>query len=262
MNRTATAITAAALAAALATESRKTLSSRVVVTTTVLLVAGIAVLAGSLTWAATSGNEQVLARLGPMAGRTGWDLLLGVVAQVTAAAALLGFGVTLSWLFGREFADGTISGLFALPVGLPAIAAAKLVVYLLWAVAVATVLVVLLGIVGVVLGLGPLDSGVLAALARQHLLTVLSAVLAVPAAWAATLGRGLLPGIATTIGLIVTAQVMVVAGTGAWFPLAAPALWALHPAAVTGTQLCMTTLIPLIFVPATLATWHRLQLDR
>lgn len=62
----------------------------------------------------------------------------------------------------------------------PAIAAAKLVDYLVWAVLVATVLVVLPGVIGLVLGLGPLDVGVLTALARQHILTVLTATLAVP----------------------------------------------------------------------------------
>lgn len=252
---------ATALATAIAVESRKARASRVVRTTTVLLVAGIAALAGALTLAAGTGNEQVLARLGPMADRTGWDLLLGVVAQVSAAAALLGFGVALSWLVGREFTDRTVGGLFALPVSRPAIALAKLIVYLAWSVVVATVLVGLLAIVGLVLGLGPVDSALLAALARQHVLVVLSAVLATPAAWAATLGRGLLPGIATTIGIIVTAQVMVVAGTGAWYPPAAPALWALDPPAVTPVQLGLVTLIPAVFVPATLIAWHRLQLD-
>ncbi len=250
------------LIAAIAVEARKTLGSRVVVTTTVLLVAGIAVLAGALTAAAGGGNEQVLAKLGLLAGRAGWDLLLGVVAQVTAAAALLGFGTVLSWMFGREFADGTVGGLFALPVSRTAVAAAKIVVFLVWAVVVATALVAVLLAAGLVVGLGTPGADVLAALARQHLLALLSAVLAVPAAWAATLGRGLLPGIGATIGLIVTAQVMVVSGTGAWFPIAAPALWALQPAAVTGIQLVLVATIPLIFVPATLRTWRRLQLDR
>jgi ABC-2 type transport system permease protein len=243
-------------------ETRKTRASRVVIATTVLLVAGIAVLAGALTWAATNGNEQVVAQLGPVGARTGWDLLLGVVAQITAAGALLGFGVALSWLFGREFAEGTITGLFALPVSRQAVASAKLAVYLAWAILVATVLTVLLAGVGLALALGPVDTGVLTGLARQHLLTVLAAVLAVPSAWAATLGRGLLPGIATAIGLIVVAQVMVVAGTGAWFPLAAPALWALDPAAVTATQLALVAVVPALFVPATLRTWRTLQLDR
>lgn len=247
--------------AAFAVESRKTVASRVVVTTTVLLVVGICLLAGSLTFAAAGGNEQVLAQLGPLADKTGWPRMLGVVAQITAAGALLGFGVVLSWMFGREFTDGTITGLFALPVTRRAFALAKLAVYLLWAITVATVLVLLLGIAGLALNLGPIDNDVLVALARQHILTVLSAGLAVPAAWAATLGRGLLPGIATTIGIIVTAQVMVVAGTGAWFPLAAPALWAIQPTDVTFTQLALAALVPVAFGATTIATWRRLQLD-
>lgn len=251
-----------AVLAALTVEGRKTSASRAVAVTTVLLVAGIALLAGSLTWAAAQGNTQVLAQLGPVAEKTGWARLMGVVAQVTAAASLLGFGVVLSWMFGREFADGTVTGLFALPVSRPALALAKLSVYLLWALSVATLLVTLLGLVGTALGLGPVDGDVVGALARQHALTLLTALLALPAAWAATLGRGLLPGIATTVGVLVTAQVMAVAGTGAWFPFTSPALWAMRPAEVSLAQLALVGLVPLTFVPAVLRAWHRLQLDR
>jgi len=255
-------MTGSTFAAALGAERRKTTGARVVATTTVLLVAGVALLAGALTMAATHGNQQVLDQLGPLSNRTGWPLLTGVVAQVTAAAAVLGFGVALGWMFGREFTDGTITGLFALPVSRTTIAAAKIAVYLLWALAVATLLTVLLGVVGLALRLGPLTGDVLAALARQHVLTCLSAVVALPTAWAATLGRGPLPGIATAVGLIVIAQVMVVGGTGAWFPVAAPALWALRPDAVSPVQLTLVATIPLVLLPVLLTTWHRLQLDR
>ncbi|MBB5790368.1 ABC transporter permease [Jiangella mangrovi] len=246
--------------AALAVELVKASSSRVIGSATILLVAGIGVLAGSLTAAAQSGNEQVLAQLGTLAGTSGWDRYLGVAAQVTAAGATLGFGVTLSWMIGREFADGTVAGLFALPVSRAAIAVAKLAIHLLWAAAVATVLVALLATVGALLRLGPVDSATVAALGRQLTLTILSAGLAMPAAWAATLGRGLLPGVATTIGIIVVAQVTVVAGTGAWLPLAAPALWALEPESVSLAQLALALVIPLAFALATLDAWRRLQL--
>ena len=123
-------------------------------------------------------------------------------------------------------------------------------------------LTILLGVLGLAIRLGPLTGDVLAALARQHVLTCLSAVVALPAAWAATLGRGPLPGIATAVGLIVVAQVMVVGGTGAWFPIAAPALGALRPDAVSSGQLALVATIPLVLLPAILATWRRLQLDR
>ncbi|MDG4798446.1 ABC transporter permease [Micromonospora sp. WMMD1082] len=248
-----------ALTAALHVELRKLAASRVIRTTTVLVVAGITILSTALTSAARRGNEQVIAQLGPLADATGWTLLTGVAAQITAAGGLLAFGVALSWLVGREFSDATITGLFAQPVSRRAIVVAKLLSHLLWAVLVATALTTLIALVGTLLGLGAWHSD---ALGRQLVLTILSALVATPAAWAATLGRGPLPGIATTIGLIVVAQVAVVAGAGAWLPIAAPALWALQPHTVTPTQLALAAAIPASFTALTVTAWNRLQLNR
>ncbi|MFB6396602.1 ABC transporter permease [Polymorphospora lycopeni] len=251
-----------ALTAALHVELRKLAASRVMRATTVLIVAGIAVLSTALTAAATAGNEQVIAQLGPHAAAGGWELLTGVVAQITAAGGLLGFGVALSWLVGREFADGTITGLFALPVSRRVLVVAKLLSHLLWAVLVAVVLTAVVAVAGTLLGLGAWNGDVVTALARQFVLTILSALVAAPACWAATLGRGPLPGIATTIGLIVVAQVAVVAGAGAWLPIAAPALWALQPGTVAPAQLALVAVVPVGFAALTVAAWARLQLDR
>jgi ABC-2 type transport system permease protein len=212
--------------------------------------------------AAAGGNPAMAAKLGPIAAQGGWAGLLGTVSQITAAGGLLAFGVVLSWLLGREFADGTITGLFALPVGRPTLALAKLLVYLVWTVGVALVLVLVVALLGLVTGAGAPDGPAWAGLARLLALTVLTALLAVPAAWAATLGRGLLPGIATTVGLIAVAQVMVVAGTGAWFPPAAPALWAVLPGSVSIAQLALVPLVPIGFGLLTLGAWRRLELDR
>lgn len=252
----------AALAAALAVEARKIVASRVVHTTTVLIVVGVAVLASSFTLAADAGNEQALAQLGPSADAQGWDRLVGVASQITAAAGLLGFGVVLSWSVGREFAEGVVVGLFALPTPRSCIVAAKLIVFAAWAAAVAMLLAVFVATLGLVLGTGPLDGSAISALARLAALAVLTGLLAVPTAWAATLGRGLLPGIATAVGMVVLAQIAVVAGTGAWFPIAAPALWATAAASVSPAQLALVAVIPLGFGTLTISAWNRLQLDR
>lgn len=45
----------------------------------------------------------------------GWTAYLGMLTQIVSVAALLGTGVAVSWSFGREFTDATLSGLFALP---------------------------------------------------------------------------------------------------------------------------------------------------
>ncbi|USQ80192.1 ABC transporter permease [Ornithinimicrobium faecis] len=252
------------LGAALHVEARKALAARVMRTSTALLVIGIAVLAGALVGAASAGNEQILGQLGPSADESGWPLLSGLTAQITAVASVLGFGIGLSWLFGREFSEGTITGLFALPTSRPTIALAKLLIYLGWVVLVAVTLTLLVLAAGWILEMGTLDSTVLDQLGRQFVLTVLSGLLAVPAAWAATLGRGLLAGIATTLGVIITAQVCAIAApaVAGWLPLSAPALWAMQPDVSHGWHLVPVAVIPIVFGTLTAVAWKRLQLDR
>jgi ABC-2 type transport system permease protein len=134
--------------------------------------------------------------------------------------------VVLAWQFGREFSDGTVTGLFAIPVQRRTMGAAKLLVYLGWALAVSSALLLTLVVGGVSFGLGLPGNEVWPFLAREYGLALLTAGLAIPAAWAATMGRGLLSGIATIIGVIVLAQVAVFTGIGGWFPFSSPGLWA------------------------------------
>ncbi|GHG54614.1 hypothetical protein GCM10011331_20540 [Flavimobilis marinus] len=245
-------------------ELTKAWRSRVLRTTTLLVVVGIAAIGGAMVAAADGGNAQIVAKLGPLADRTGWALLTGVTAQITAAGALLAFGVGLSWTYGREFADHTVTGLFALPVPRSTIAVAKLVVHLVWVLVVALALTALVLVAGLALRLGPLDADVVAQLARQLALGTLTGLVAVPAAWAATLGRGLLAGIGATLAILVVAQVTAIASleVAAWLPVAAPALWALDPGAVHAGQLATVLVVPLGFGALTVLAWRRLQLDR
>lgn len=253
-----------ALQAAVHVELRKARASRVMHTVTILAVAGIAFLAGALVVAAQAGNPQILSQLGPLAGKTGWELLGPITAQITAAGALLAFGVALSWIFGREFTDGTIAGLFALPVPRPAIALAKMCVYLLWVAAVALGLTVLLLLAGLTIDAGDLEPEVLDQLARQAALVVLTGLIATPAGLGATLGRGPLPGIAVTVMIVIAAQVTAIASpaAAAWVPLSAPGLWALSPEMVEPGQLATVAIIPAVFVTWTCVAWGRIRLDR
>ena len=247
---------------AAAVELRKAGASRVLWSTGLLLALGVSVLAAAMVSAARGGGAEVAAKLGPQAATGDWSALLAVATQVTAAAGLLAFGVGLSWLVGREFADGTIPGLFGLPVGRGAIAAAKLLVYLAWAVLVTLVVVGLLFIGGLAIGLGAPDSAAILGLARLLALGVLTSLIAVPAGWAASLGRGLLPGIAVAVGILVIAQISVIADFGSWVPFVAPALWALHADAQSSAALLVVPIVPMVFGAATIMIWRRLQLDR
>ena len=252
----------ASLLAALWVEAHKFAASRVVRSTTGLLLGGVGLLAASLELAAQSGNEQVLAQLGDLAAQAGWVRFVGIATQITAAASLLAFGVVSAWSVGREFSDGTVGGLFALPVSRQVVVVAKLIVFTGWAATVAAALVVVVTAVGIGLDLGVPESEGVESLGRLFALAGLSWPLAVPAAWAATVGRGLLPGIATSIVIIAITQVAVVAGSGAWFPFAAPALWAIDPGAVAPTQLILIAVVPILFGALAVHSWATLQLDR
>jgi ABC-2 type transport system permease protein len=250
------------LRTAITVEARKLVASNVVRAATLLIIVGIATLTASLAAAANAGNEQILAQLGDLANDDGWDRLIGIAIQITAAAGLLGFGVVMAFVVGREFTDGTISGLFALPITRATIAGAKVIVVLVWTAIVAVCLVAAIVAIGVTAGHGLPDTGTLDHLARLLTLTLLSGALALPAAWAATLGRNLLPGIAVTIMIIASAQIIVVAGAGAWYPPGAPALWAIDPANVNILQLGLVPVTAAIFAAAAVHSWTRLELDR
>ena len=207
-------------------------------------------------------QRTVIAQLGEVAEHAGWQRLIGIAIQITSAAGLLGFGTIAAWTVGREFTDGTINALFALPVSRAHIARAKLTVVAAWAMIVALCMPFALAVPATLLGYGLPDSEAVDGLVRLIALGVLSALLASAAAWTATLGRSLLPGIAVTIAMIASAQVAVVAGTGAWYPVAAPALWAIKPGTVTALQLSLVGIVAGVFAYLTARSWARLQLDR
>jgi ABC-2 type transport system permease protein len=227
------------------------------------IVIGISLISGSmLLAAATTTDPQLLAKLGPVAAGDWKGFLLGA-AQITGAGGLGGFAVVLAWMFGREFGDGTITGLFALPVRRTTIALAKLIVYVIWVTAMSVLLAIVLCLVGSLAGLGPIEGDTPAILARQAALGVMSAAITLPVAWAATLSRSVLGGVSVAIGLVVVAQVSVLAGLGGWMPLAAPALWAISLGAnVSPIQLSLLIPFGALFVALIASTWRRLQLDR
>jgi ABC-2 type transport system permease protein len=252
----------AGLRDAVAVEFRKARSSRVLWSTGVLLAVGVATIAAAMVLAARSGDPDILAKLGPQAASGDWPAFVSVAVQITSAAAVLAYGVGVSWLYGREFADGTIPGLFGLPIGRGTLAVAKLVVYQVWAACVALALVLLLLGAGIAVGLGAPDPDTLVGLGRLVALGLLTALIAVPCAFATSLGRGLLPGIAAAVAILVISQVSMVADLASWVPFVAPALWAIHPDASAAVMLVVVPMVPLIFGAATVLVWRRLQLDR
>lgn len=232
-----------------------------VITTGSLLLGTLALLAG-IALGIAQGQSALIAKLGP-AARLDWSGLLGGATQIVSVAAFLGFGVMLAWIFGREFADGTITGLFALPISRTRIALAKLIVFGLWAVLVGLLLSVGVLCLGLAFGYGPPTSGAWVGLLRLWALAVLTGAAAVPVAWVATLTGSLLAAVGCTIGLVVVAQVSALTGVGGWIPVSAPTLWAMSSGTVvSAVQLVLLAVFAFVFVVLAAVSWARMQLNR
>lgn len=252
---------------AILVEARKAAASSTLRATGLLLALGVPAIVAAILAAARGGGTpqaraQLLAKLGPEIAKADWHALVFASTQVMAAASVFAFGLGAAWLVGREFADGTAPALFGLPVSRPAIAAAKLLVHLCWAVLVSLVLAVTLAVVGLAFGLGAPGEEVVVGLVRIVVLGTLSAVIALAATVAATLGRGTLPGVAVAAVTIVVAQISVFTGATAWVPLAAPALWAMDPHTVALGPLILVVVFGAVCAALTIALWDRLQLAR
>ena len=252
--------------AALAVEWLKLRRSRLGWTTALVLGVGVPGLTAGFMAAAGGPADSALAlKVNAMLIGTGWTAYLGMLAQLQSVAMLLGAGLVTAWCFGREFTDRTLGGLFALPTSRSTIAAAKIVVTLVW-----SALVCLLNVM-VSCVLAPLD-GLTVPSAAMFLSPGLKAVavglcaalLAILLAFVASAARGYLPAIGGLILIVVITQILSVLGVGGWFPDAAPILWAgmggqAAAVLITPAQLLLIPLTGAASIAATIWWWRRMQ---
>ena len=191
---------------------------------TVLLAVTVpAMAAGFVAAAESDGSSQVAVKVRPLVRGIGWDALTSTTGQVTSIAMLLGVGFVVSWTFGREFSDGTVETLLLTRPSRAVLASAKLVTVLVWALATAVASMAVMLALGVLLGLS--TGTPWPGLARALVGAALTALLALPFALVASIGRSALAGVGAVIGVIVLTQILTVVGVGPWFPYAAPSLW-------------------------------------
>lgn len=229
------------------TKLSRSVTGRLVTVLLVVVVPGMA--AGFFAAAQAGGSGQLAVKMRPLIHGAGWDSLTGVAGQVMSMAMLLGAGFVVSWTFGREFGDGAIETLVMTRPSRATLASAKLVAVLAWATATA------LAAVAVTLGLGLLLAVTAGTptpgLGRMLAGAILTALLALPFAYVATVGRSPLAGVGAVIGVIVVTQILTTIGTGAWFPYAAPSLWL----GMGGPTLSATPLQLLLTLPVAAAGW-------
>jgi len=155
-----------------------------------------------------------------------WNSYLGLLSQAVGVGGVLIFGFVASWLFGREYSDGTAKDLMALPISRAKILNAKFIYYVLWCFA----LVVSNLLLGLVIGFTlQLPGWEIAAFTDSiHVYFVTTAMIVLlntPIAFFAVFGKGYLAPLGIVAILLVLAQIIGALGFGNYFPWAVPGLY-------------------------------------
>jgi ABC-2 type transport system permease protein len=192
-----------------------------------------------------------------------WKSYLVLLAEIISAGGFFFFILSLSWVFGREFTDGTLKDMLAVPIQRASILLAKFIVVATWCVAMAIIMLLVGLIVGTMIQLpsGSLDvilAGSLVAIKTIGL--VIAGVL--PFAFFASLGRGYLLPIALAILTVIMANFMVVLGWGDYFPWAIPTLYAQGISSLTPVSYSIVFITLLIGMMATYLWWKYADQNR
>ncbi len=249
---------------AYAVEALKLRRSRVVLVATLALALVPAAMArGFLAAAEQGGNDPASLKAQAMLPGGGWTGYLGGLMQIYATAGLVGVGIVVGWCFGREYADRTVVSLYACATPRDAVGRAKLVLLTVWATAVGLAAVFVTWLLGLATGLGMPDDGDWRTVGRVVTLGVLSGLLALPVAVAASRGRGYLPAVGGLLVLVILAQVATIAGAGGWWPWSVPAMWAMGPEAgmpaVAAARLLVVPAVALAGALVTLRWWRHAE---
>ena len=235
-------------------EARKLARATVVrVATAAALVLVMATTAGGYAAAMHAGDTDLGRKAASMVTSPGWDGYTALGATSVSVTMLLAVGVVMSWSTGREFTDGTIVGLFAIPPALRTIATAKMLVTLSWAVLLGAGEAVLLMTAGLLLGLGA--AGATGCLATLLLVSVVLSAGVLPVMWAATRWRGYLAGIGLTLAILVVTNLAAGFGLGAYTPWSIPVAWTMNHDDVS------TLLLVVPVMTAAIGAWVTLRPD-
>jgi ABC-type transport system involved in multi-copper enzyme maturation permease subunit len=180
-------------------------------------------------------NPEISRRLGLVSAKaslvayaaTDWPTYMGLLGQVIAAGEYFVLILAISWVFGREFADGTLKDMLAVPVPRSSILLAKFIVVAAWSAAVTAVIYIASLVMGALI---QFPGGSLNVILQGSGLVVVTAILVIgvvmPFAFFASVGRGYLLPIGVAILSLMAANLVVVLGRGETFPWAVPMLYA------------------------------------
>lgn len=161
-----------------------------------------------------------------MSFEANWNSYLGLLSQAVGVGGVLIFGFVASWLFGREYSDGTAKDLLSLPISRTKILNAKFFYYIIWCFALVLVNLLLGLLIGFALKLSGWNITVFINNIQVYLITTIMIILLnTPIAFFAISGKGYLAPLGIVAILLVMAQIIGALGFGNYFPWAIPGLF-------------------------------------
>lgn len=161
-----------------------------------------------------------------MSFEANWNSYLGLLSQAVGVGGVLIFGFVASWLFGREYSDGTAKDLLSLPISRAKIINAKFMYYIIWCFALVISNLVLGLIIGFALNLQGWNTAMFSDNIQTYFLTTIMIILLnTPIAFFAISGKGYLAPLGFVAILLVLAQIIGALGFGNYFPWAIPGLY-------------------------------------
>lgn len=173
-----------------------------------------------------SASSGLLGAKAQIAGEASWPAYINLHAQMIAVGGILIFGFITSWLFGREYSDGTAKELLALPYSRAVIVLAKFAAAFITNVLMSAYIVLVGLTIGRIIDLPQWSTAIVTeGLFKLLVVTLLVIILSFPVSFFASYGRGYLAPLGFVILSLVLSQIVAAAGYGEFFPWAIPALY-------------------------------------
>jgi ABC-2 type transport system permease protein len=194
---------------------------------------------------------------------TDWSTYLVLFGEIIAAGGFVLFVIVISWVFGREFADGTLKDMLAVPVSRSTILLAKFIVVTIWSVALTIVIFVLGLVMGGIIKLPQGSAAVIFQGSANGMLTACLAIAVVfPFALFASMGRGYLLPMGLAVLILMMTNLVAIAGWGEYFPWAIPGLFVMGKSPLAPVSYYIVLLTGLAGMIATYLWWKYADQDR
>lgn len=178
-------------------------------------------------------NPEVMSKVGALQAKAStlnftddWNSYFSLLSQSVGVGGVLLFGFVSSWIFGREFSEGTSKDLLTLPVSRKTIVDAKFITYFTWCFALSMSNLLSALIIGTSLELkGWSDVNLTSTITTYLVTTVLTILIGIPVSFFALIGEGYMAPLGFVAFTLVFAQIIAATGFGAYFPWSVPGLY-------------------------------------